>query len=117
LIEVNIFQLIDAFGKVIERRLPGAQLRFQLDKLSVKDSMKLIIQRLMETNKIYFSQLFEKQRTVSEFVITFLALLELVHLGVIKIYQINPEDDIHIQMTEENPDPDELIEKITDNYS
>lgn len=112
LIEVNIFQLIDAFREVIERRLPGAEIRYQVEKWSVRDSMKLIINRLSQRKKLLFTQLFEKKRTISELVITFLALLELVRFGLIRIYQREPEADILIETSPVDDDPISIIDRL-----
>lgn len=105
LIEVNIFQLIDAFKQLIDRKLPGTQLTYSIEKWSVKDSMKLIVTNLSKIKNTFFTKLFENKKTISEFIIIFLAILELVRFGIIKIYQREPEADIEIEMvtTDENP--------------
>lgn len=95
-LDVNLFQLMDAFKRIIDQRLPGVQLKLQLEQWSVKDKTEHIIARLKEKGTIFFHDIFTEDRTVSEFVITFLALLELVHVGLVKIYQPTPESDIRL---------------------
>ena len=42
-------------------------------------------------------ELFSESRTISEFVVTFLALLELIHIGLIRIYQPEAYKDIRLE--------------------
>jgi segregation and condensation protein A len=95
-LDVNLFQLIDAFKRLMDQRLPGVQLSFQSEKWSVKEKTEIIIARLKEKNSIFFYELFSEDRTVSEFIVSFLALLELVHRGLVKIFQLTLESDIQL---------------------
>jgi len=96
LLDVNLFQLMDAFKRIIDQRLPGMQLKFQLDKWSLKDKMSHVMDLLKTRGALFFSDLFVDDRTVSEFVITFLAILELVQMGLVRIFQTHPDADIKI---------------------
>lgn len=97
LLDVNLFQLIDAFKRIVDQKHPGVPLNFQVEKWSLKDKMTFIMERLKDRRILYFSELFEEDGTISEFVITFLALLELVHIGIIRVFQPNDEKDIQIE--------------------
>jgi len=95
-LDVNLFQLIDAFKRLMDQRLPGVQLSFQPEKWSVKEKTEIIIARLKEKNSIFFYELFSEDRTISEFIVSFLAILELVHRGLVKIFQLTLESDIQL---------------------
>jgi segregation and condensation protein A len=95
-LQVNIFQLIDAFKRVLDNKLPGVQLKFRLEKWSVKEKAEIILARLREMGSIFFSELFREDMTVSEFIVTFLALLEVVHTGLVKVFQPTHESDIRL---------------------
>jgi segregation and condensation protein A len=97
LLEVNLFQLVDAFKKIIEENLPGASLEVQVEKWSIKDKTTIIMERLKQNGLIFFRDLFQGNKTVSEFVITFLALLELVHMGLVRIFQPDQDKDIRLE--------------------
>ncbi len=97
LLDVNLFQLMDAFKRIVDQKLPGVQLRIQMAKWSIKEKMELIIDNLKQRGTIFFQEIFTENKTVSEFIVTFLALLELVHLGLIKVFQ--PALDMDIQLT------------------
>lgn len=95
-LQVNLFQLIDAFRRVIEEKSLGAQLSFRLEPWSIKDKTEFIIAALKERGQLYFNELFEGDRNITELVITFLALLELVHMGLVTVYQVSPESQIRL---------------------
>lgn len=95
-LDVNLFQLIDAFKRLMDQRLPGVQLSFQPEKWSVKEKTEIIIAHLKEKNSIFFYELFSEDRNISEFIVSFLALLELVHRGLVKIFQLTLESDIQL---------------------
>jgi len=96
-LNVNLFQLMDAFKRIIEERLPGVSLEVQIEEWSLKERMTYIMDRVREPKTLFFRELFQEIRRISEFIITFLAILELVHIGLIKIYQPDPDKDIRLE--------------------
>ena len=97
LLDVNIFQLMDAFKRIVEERLPGVPLRMQAERWSLKDKTSQILESLKTNEIIFFSDLFKEDITISEFIITFLALLELVHMGLVRVFQPDPDEDIRLE--------------------
>ena len=95
-LDVSLFQLIDAFKRIVDQRLPGVKLTVQPEQWSVKDKTELIISQLKEKGAMFFREIFSEDRTVSEFVVTFLALLELVHRGLVRVFQSTSERDIRL---------------------
>jgi len=95
-VNVNLFQLMDAFKRVLERQVPGAQLSFRAEGWSVKEKMSYIMDRLKE-GPLFFTRLFEEKLDLSELVATFLALLELVHNGLIGVSQNDIDSDILLE--------------------
>lgn len=96
LMDVNLFQLMDAFKRIVDQRLPGVQLKLQIAKWSVKEKTELIISVLRQKRDIYFNELFNEDRTISEFIVTFLALLEVIHIGLVKVLQTVSEGEIRL---------------------
>lgn len=95
-LDVNLFQLMDSFKRIMDQRLPGIQLKFQPQKWSVKEKTEIIIARLKQNGAIFFHELFNEDRTLSEYVVTFLALLELVHIGLVNVFQPSPGSEIQL---------------------
>jgi len=95
-LNVSLFQLMDAFKRIMDQNLLGVQLSMQLDKWSIKDKSQLIIARLKQDRFVFFKALFCKDLSLSELIVTFLALLELVHAGLVKLFQPSIESDIRL---------------------
>jgi len=84
---VNLFQLMDAFKRIVDQRLPGARLKVEFERWSVKEKTEFILSILRERGPIFFHEIFREDETITEFIVTFLALLELVHMGLVKVFQ------------------------------
>jgi segregation and condensation protein A len=97
LLDVSLFQLIDAFKKIVEERIPGAQLTMQVEQWSLKDRMTYIMDQLKIRSFMYFSELFDRDRTISEFIVSFLAILELIQMGLVRVLQPGPYEDIRLE--------------------
>jgi len=96
-LELNIFQLMDAFKRIIEQRVPDAELTFASEEWSVKERMSFVMNKLKTQSDVFFSDLFSQGNSLAELVATFLALLELVHAGLIRIYQPDVDKDIRLE--------------------
>jgi segregation and condensation protein A len=96
-IEVSLFDLVDALRKVIERKdLSDQFMEVTVEKFSVKDKMIEILQKLKETQHIIFVSLFDELSTKYEIILAFLAILELVRMRAAKIFQVQPHGEIRI---------------------
>lgn len=102
LFEVNIFDLLGAFRKILEAAPPEVR-TITMETLTVKDKMFLIVDLLENSESIRFEELFEGSVTRRRLIVTFLALLELLRLGLARVYQerefgyiwiIKPQRDI-----------------------
>lgn len=96
-IEASLFDLVEALRKVIERKdLPGNFMGVAVEKVSVRDKIHDILQQLQEKQQIVFQSLFDALSTRYEIIISFLAVLELMRLRAIKVFQIQPYGEIRI---------------------
>ncbi len=87
MIKVGLFELIDAFQRILEK-LPGDH-RVDLtdDSISIKDRMNEVIEILEKTGTAVFDSLFSENVSKIEMVVTFLAILEMAKLCLIQITQ------------------------------
>lgn len=83
---VSLFSLVDAFQKMLERVGPD-EVEVMVDRLSVRERIVQLIDRLKGVKSITFEELFEGDKTRSRLIITFLAILEMVRLAVMKLHQ------------------------------
>jgi len=96
-IEVSLFDLVDALRKVIEKKdLPGNLMEVNVERISVKDKIADIILTLKEKQEIIFQTIFDALSTKYEIIVTFLAVLELMRLRAIKVFQVHSHGEIRI---------------------
>jgi len=97
LIEASLFDLVDALRKVIERKdLPENIMGMAVEKMTVRDKIVSILRQLKETPQLVFQSLFDPLVTRFEIVVTFLAVLELIRLRAIRVFQVQPYGEIRI---------------------
>ncbi|MEK7307333.1 MAG: segregation/condensation protein A [Nitrospirota bacterium] len=94
--DLSLFDLIDALQKVMERVTDSSSMEIILDELSVKDKISAILDRLNMQESLTFASLFENEKTRSTIVVTFLALLELIRLGLVCVQQLEDCGTIRI---------------------
>lgn len=101
-LEVSLFDLIEAFRQVSERyRLahpPAMEIRHL--RFSVSDKIREILARLEEARTLPLLEFLGELRYRAEAVTAFLALLELVRLGVVRVFQASAFGEIHASRTE-----------------
>jgi len=99
LFDVNLFDLLDAFKKLLDKAPPEV-ISITKETLTVKDRMSMIMEMIEGQETVRFEDLFKDGITRIQLIVTFVALLELIRLGLIRAYQerqfgniwvINPE--------------------------
>lgn len=86
LFDLNIFDLLSAFKKVISKA-PPESITITKETLTVKDRISAIIEFLHNKHVARFEDLFEEDKTKIMIIITFLALLEVLRLNLARAYQ------------------------------
>jgi len=96
-IEVNLFDLLEAFREVLKRVKPEAVHEVILEQLSVEDKIEEILTLLEKENRsMAFHRLFPEEASRRVVVVTLLAILELVKMKRIRIFQMAPFETIRI---------------------
>ncbi len=98
---VTLYDLMDAFKKVIRKKHPGIVLRFSAESWSIKKRMIEIIRILKEKENLLLGDLFSTMESVSEMIATFLALLELIRTGFVNVFQGKESSDIMLETVNE----------------
>ncbi len=85
--DVSLFDLVDALQGVLARH-PGKKLvEIIPDNLTVRDRMNSIIETLEGQDAVAFTSLFEVSSHRIVVIVTFLALLELIRIRVVRVFQ------------------------------
>jgi len=86
-ISVGLFELIDAFQKILENITPGGRIEINADTITVRDRIVQIVDIFEARGSVTFNELFSKNADKSEVIVTFLAILEMVRLALVQIVQ------------------------------
>ncbi len=98
-LKVSLADLLDAFRGVLERTTRLDLLEVEPDRLLVKDKINELLGLLRDHEWLTFDSLFQTDSSRLNVVTTFLALLELVKLQLVRAYQDSPYETILISRT------------------
>lgn len=86
-VKIGLFELIDAFKSILENLSEDQQMDFTPDRISVTDRISELVDLLEDKGSITFAELFSPKPDKSQIIITFLAILEMVKLHLVRIVQ------------------------------
>jgi segregation and condensation protein A len=95
--ELSVFELLTALRRVLDRLPKDVFHEVTLEKITVREKMTLLLDRLHAHGQVLFESLFSDARTRMEVVVTFLAMLELVKMRAIRILQEAAQGSIMIE--------------------
>jgi segregation and condensation protein A len=95
-LEVDLFSLLKAFQSVLARARERPPIPLPADVIPIETRIEQVLVRLSETESCGFAELFEDASSRSDLVTTFLALLEMIRLKLIRVFQAAPFDPIRV---------------------
>ena len=95
--DVSVFELLAALKRVLDRLPKDVVHEVLLEKITVREKMTLLLDHLRTQRSILFESLFDGVTTRMEVVVTFLAMLELVKVRAIRIFQEEATGSIQIE--------------------
>jgi len=108
-LDVSIFSLVEALKDILKRAGQQNIMEITVERFNVSDKINHVLERLSSTGSATFESLFNENAARGEIVVTFLAVLELVKLLLIKIHQT--EDGI-IRVYAHNPHEPQSAESM-----
>ncbi len=87
LVKIGLFELIDAFQTILQKVSPKHQVDLTTEKMSVKDKISELVDIFIKNDSIIFEELFQSSPEKGEIIITFLALLEMIKLSLVRVVQ------------------------------
>ncbi len=94
LMEVSIFDLVDAFKKVMEDLKNQISYRIEKETYTIEEKIDLIRDRIESNSEILFTELFSGEFDRLEIIVTFLAILEMARLGELSARQMTSSGDV-----------------------
>ncbi len=95
--EITVFELVEAFRDVLGRWKEGDGMEVNRETLSVTDRIQEILELLNRKGSFTFKELLENAQDRTRVIYTFLALLELIKLRIVKAFQAGPYETIRIR--------------------
>ncbi len=87
MLEAGLFDLISAFKELLERRKTLLAHEVESEGKSIEQRIEELLGLIAEGQSLEFLELFATLDSKAEMIVTFLALLELIRLKLVKIYQ------------------------------
>lgn len=85
--ELTLFELIEAFAKVTKVTTHPKSIGISRERIHIHIKMKEIVEKLKKEESLVFQSLFQNTSIKEEIIVTFLAILELMRLKIIRVYQ------------------------------
>ena len=86
-LEVDLFSLLTAFQAVVQRAKQRPKVLLPPEQISVESRIEQLLVRLSETEACGFEDLFSDADDRAGLIVTFLALLEMIRLKLVRVFQ------------------------------
>ena len=115
-IEVDLFSLLAAFRKVLERARDRPPVPLPPEQVSIESRIEQMLERLSETEACGFDNLFDDVASRADLIVTFLALLEMIRLKLVRVFQAGQAGPIRIYRRARPKDAPHPIHDPEDEY-
>jgi segregation and condensation protein A len=99
--EVSVFALVETFYRVISSMKEPELMEIDVETLSLTDRINEVMAQLTEKKMLSFVELLQDSSDKRMMLYTFLAILELMKLRMIKVYQASPFGVIRVVLAAE----------------
>jgi segregation and condensation protein A len=103
-LEVDLFSLLSAFQAVVDRAKLRPKAYLPAEQMPIELRIEQLLERLSETEAIGFEELFADVDDRSGLIVTFLALLEMIRLKLVRVFQAGSFGPIRIYKRERPAD-------------
>ena len=115
--EVDLFSLLSAFKQVLERARERPPVVLPAEQISIELRIDQLLERLSETEACGFEDLFDDVASRGEMIVTFLAMLEMIRLKLIRVFQSGGAGAIRIYKRERPADAPHPSHDPEDEYN
>jgi len=95
--EVSVYKLIEALDRVLAKADKKISHRVMVERVSIADRIQELVEMLRVRSEVTFEAFFEGEMTRSLIVATFLALLEMARLHMVRLHQAEDSEVIHVR--------------------
>jgi segregation and condensation protein A len=103
-IEVDLFSLITAFRQVLDRARKRPRVMLPPEQISIEDRIEQLVAMVESRDAFGFEELFADVDTRAGMIVTFLALLEMIRLKRVRVFQQTAGGPIRVYRRERPAD-------------
>ncbi len=107
---VSLFKLLEAFQGILKKTRALMDHEIDLERISIADRISQLSDLLQVRKRAEFEDLFENDRTRADVVVTFMALLEMAKMRMIRLAQTASYGPINIELAVVDELPEEALE-------
>jgi segregation and condensation protein A len=100
--EVGLFELLNALQEVLKKAEPEHAMEMTADTLRLKDRINQLMETLAGVTSVTLHELFSASARKAEMILTFLAILELMRLQIVRAFQHQPSGIIRLYLAVED---------------
>ena len=94
--DLQIFDLLSALQGVLDRAPSDTYVEVSRENWTVEERIQVVMERLETEATIPFEELFEQEWSRPLIIATFLGLLELVRMNLVRLFQVEWFGPIHV---------------------
>lgn len=110
MVDATVFDLLKAYQKILDTKSFEKDYEIEISEMSVTDRIQYIMDILNAAESVTFESLFTVLNTKQEIVVTFLAVLELMRLKLLRIQQTRHFETIRIYKSADQETQDTILE-------
>ena len=109
IVDATVFDLFSAFKEVLSQRTFKEDYEIKITTLSVSEHIIQLLDNLNQHDSVTFESLFADSLSRQEVIVTFLALLELMRMSLIRVQQGSQFETIRVYRTADRETQEEAL--------
>ena len=114
IVDATVFDLFSAFKEVLNKKTFIEDYEVKITTLSVSAHISRVLDILNKHDSVTFESLFDESQSKQEVIVTFLALLELMRMSLIRVQQGNQFETIRVYPTADQDTQKEALKDYID---
>jgi len=111
LVEVSVFDLFKAYQKVLDAKSFEKDYEIEITEMSVTDRIQYILDILNSSDSVTFESFFTVLNRKQEIIVTFLAILELMRMKLLRVQQGQHFEAIRIYKAADQKTQDAILQE------
>lgn len=113
LVDASVFDLFKAYQKILDTKTFEKDYEIEITEMSVTDRMQYILDILNSSDSVTFESFFTVLNSKQEIIVTFLAILELMRLKLLRVQQSQHFETIRIYKAADQKTQDAILQEYT----